>query len=178
MDVHTTLNQFDEYLAQRGQAFEAVVIGGAALIVMGIISRDTIDVDCLDPKIPDEILKHAANFRTSAPNLRLHEKWINNGPDSLIRDLPHDWRTRLVPIFKGESLHLLTLGRLDLLKTKLFAFCDRDQDLQDCMAFKPTQKELDSCIDWVSQRDGNPNWPENVRRHFEILKKRLGHDQT
>jgi hypothetical protein len=64
---------------------------------------------------------------------------------------------------------------LDLLKTKLFAFCDRDQDLQDCIALKPTVKELEACIDWVSERDANKDWPENVRQHFALLKKRLGH---
>lgn len=177
MDVRITLTKFDEYLAKRGVNFEAVVIGGAALNIMGVITRDTVDVDCLDPNIPEEVLRHAAEFRKFFPELKLIEKWINNGPDSLIRDLPRGWRKGLVSIFSGKALHLLTLSRSDLLRTKLFAFCDRDQDLQDCLALQPTASELDACVDWVSERDGNSDWPENVRRHFTILKERLGHEE-
>lgn len=177
MDVRTTLTKFDNYLAQKNTRFEAIVIGGAALNIMGVIQRDTIDVDCLDPSIPKEILKLAAEFRRSFPELKLIEKWINNGPDSLVRDLPKGWRKDIVPIFSGKALHLLTLSRLDLLRTKLFAFCDRDQDLQDCIALRPSLEELDACWDWVSERDANPDWPENVRRHFAVLKRRLGLDE-
>jgi hypothetical protein len=177
MDVRTTLTKFDEYLAQKNARFEAIVIGGAALNIMGVIQRDTIDVDCLDPSVPAEILKLAAEFRRSFPELKLIEKWINNGPDSLMRDLPKGWRKGVVPIFSGKVLHLTTLSRLDLLRTKLFAFCDRDQDLQDCIALKPSAREVDACLDWVSERDANPEWSENVRGHFALLKKRLGYDE-
>ena len=175
MNVHLTLKQFDEYLSQHQAHLDAIVIGGAALIVMGVISRDTVDVDCLGPKLSEEILAHAANFRKKFPELQLKENWINNGPASLIRELPPGWREGLTPIFSGKALNLTTLSRMDLLRTKLFAFCDRDQDLQDCMALHPSPKELDTCFDWVANRDANPDWPENVRRHFTLLGKRLGH---
>ena len=39
-----------------------MVIGASALIALKMISRETIDVDCLDPKIPTEILLAAAEF--------------------------------------------------------------------------------------------------------------------
>lgn len=173
MDVRQTLLNFDEYLEKQGAPFDAVIIGGAALVVMGVISRDTADVDFLDPTLPESILKHAANFRKANPGLRLGENWINNGPESLIRDLDKDWRSRLVIVFKGKSLTLRTLGRLDLLKSKLFAYCDRDQDLMDCVALKPTLDELEACFEWVASRDANPDWPKNVIAHFEALKRRL-----
>jgi hypothetical protein len=175
MNVQAVLIQFDHYLSQKRANFEAVVIGGAALSIMGVITRDTADVDCLDPKIPDEILRHAAEFSKRFPALRLTEQWINNGPDTLARDLPLGWRDDLVPIFSGSALRLLTLSRLNLLRTKLFALCDRDQDLQDCISLRPTAEEIDLCLGWVLDRDANSEWPENVHRHFILLKKRLGY---
>jgi hypothetical protein len=156
MDVQKTLLKFDKYLVTKNVTFEAVIIGGAALNIMGVISRNTVDVDCLDPKIPEEIIHLSKEFRNSFPELGLIEKWINNGPDSLVNDLPTGWRNGLISIFQGKAIHLHTLSRIDLLKTKLFAYCDRDQNFQDCLALALGLDELNSCFDWVSKRDGHP----------------------
>ena len=43
MIVKETLQQFDKFLFKRGLRFEAVVIGGAALDLLGVISRPTKD---------------------------------------------------------------------------------------------------------------------------------------
>lgn len=175
MNVNNTIALFDNFLSARNVRFEAVIIGGAALNVMGIISRQTADIDCLDPQIPEEILRAANEFRTSNKELRLIDNWINNGPDGLIRDLPPDWQLRVSTIYRGKAIILHTLGRPDLLRTKLFAFCDRDIDLPDCIALKPTLEELEECFPWVSERDASPQWPKNVYIHFEELKKELGY---
>ena len=42
-----TLQQFDDFLVAEGLVFEAVVIGGAALHGLGIVTRTTDDVDVL-----------------------------------------------------------------------------------------------------------------------------------
>ena len=167
---------FDAFLTKRRLSFEAVVIGGSALAIQKVVDRETIDIDCLDPKIPTQILKAAAEFRTLHPELLLIEKWINNGPEDLLRDLPSDWRTRLEPLYKGKALKFFTLGRADLLKTKLYAYCDRGDDLKDCIAMKPTIDEIDNSYKWVSERDGNSAWPEHVRGQFTRLKKALKYD--
>ena len=52
---------------------------------------------------------------------------------------------------------------------------DRDFDFQDCIKMNPSQKELDECFEWVSERDANPGWRKNVENHFVELKKELGH---
>lgn len=167
---------FDSFLAERGLRFESVIIGGAALIVMGLGNRFTRDIDCLDPVIPDAIKQAAQDFRAGNPSLRLWENWLNNGPISLADDLPEGWDERLVPIFEGKALTFRTLGRLDLLMTKLFALCDRQQDLGDCVALSPTARELDACLGWLYERDGNPYWPDNVRLSLKKLAKELGYD--
>jgi len=174
MDVKKTIELFDSHLAIEGLHFEAVIIGGAALNVMATIKRETMDVDCLDPSIPLEIKGAAERFRLTHPQLALSEKWLNNGPDSLIRDLESGWRERTIIIFEGKAILLKTLGRIDLLKTKLFAYCDRETDLQDCIALSPTREELAACFQWVSERDANPLWINNVDAHFIKLKQALG----
>lgn len=178
LNVESIVKSFDEFLAKNSLKFESIVIGGAALIIMGVIQRETVDIDCLDPKIPEEILNAAQEFRKSNPNLSLSESWINNGPDSLVKDLPKGWRHRIVPLYNGNAITFYTLGRLDLLMTKLFAFCDRDIDLNDCLRLKPTVHELEQCFSWVVNQDANPHWSKNVENHFRFLKKELGYGES
>ncbi|MBF0209002.1 MAG: hypothetical protein HQK53_19245 [Oligoflexia bacterium] len=130
---------FDKYLGANGVKFEAIIIGGAALIVMDIINRTTKDIDFLEPNIPEEVKKLSVEFAIKHPDLNLDSMhWINNGPRTLIRDLPKGWRNNIQKIFEGESLILWTLGRPDLLRTKLYACADREIDYQDCCALMPT----------------------------------------
>lgn len=138
--------------------FEAVCIGGTALALLGIINRETQDCDILSPEIPKEIQQLSMEFAREIPNtdISLRENWLNNGPISLIRDLEAGWRERLQLAFKGEALTLFTLGRADLLRSKLFALCDRAIDRNDCFALNPTKSELMKCLPWLEARDGNP----------------------
>ena len=53
---------FDTYLAEQSLNFEAIVVGGAALALLGIITRTTRDVDLLTSPIPPIILRHAKEF--------------------------------------------------------------------------------------------------------------------
>jgi hypothetical protein len=171
------LFSFGRFLEERGLHFEATVIGGAALLVTGVIDRATNDVDCLDPDIPEPVQAAAREFAGiyRGPGAPLQEQWLNNGPKDLRNDLPPGWRERRVPLYSGPGIKLHTLGRLDMLRTKLFALCDRQQDEQDCVALAPTAQELGECLPWVIERDANPLWPEHVRRSFRALAEELGH---
>ena len=141
---------------------------------MDVISRQTKDVDFLDPDIPEEIKKASENFAIKNPTLKLDPKnWMNNGPKTLINDLPKDWRNDLQKIYEGKSLTLWTLGRLNLLRTKLYAYADREIDYNDCIALNPTGLELDQCFAWVLKGDMSELWPERVEFIFKKLKKDL-----
>src|SRR3989339_1627147 len=128
--MKTVLMAFGEYLARKGVRFEATIIGGAALIALGLIDRPTRDVDCLDPEIPDPVKAASQAFAKEyrGVNAPLKEDWLNNGPRSLVDDLPAGWRSRLQSLFTQGGIVIRTLGRSDLLLTKLFAYCDRQQD--------------------------------------------------
>lgn len=168
------IGRFDSYLKGLGLSFEAIIIGGAALNIMDVVSRKTKDVDFLDPDIPEEIKAASIEFALKNPDLKLDAKdWMNNGPKSLARDLPDGWRNDLQKIYEGEALILWTLGRLNLLRSKLYAYADRDTDYGDCMALKPTMGELDACKDWVLAGDASKLWPDRVDSIFQKLKEDL-----
>ena len=177
IDIEDTIRAFDLYLAKLNLSFSGVAVGGAALNLLGIVTRLTKDCDILDPDIPDALLKHAAAFAAAQRQIgkTIGDDWFNNGPKSLKRTLPKGWEMRLQALFNGKALKLLTLHRTDLLKTKLFAYCDRDVDREDCMALRPTEKELDEAFEWVKDQDANSQWASHVTAQFGRLKKELGY---
>ncbi len=72
-------------------------------------------------------------------------------------------------------LVLRSLHRADLLKSKLFALCDRGLDLPDCLALAPTPAEPAEAVAWLEPQDLNPHWPAHVRSTLGDLARRLGH---
>ena len=170
--------KFDRFLAKRELSLEAVVIGGAALGLLGVVSRHTRDCDILHPKLPDDIVLAAKEFaaviRKEGEPLR--DDWLNNGPHSVGDLLPVGWQDRLRPLYKGRAIALLTLDRSDLLLTKLFGFCDRATDLGDCLALAPTRKELKAAMPWLQKQDAHPGWPDHVEESLRDLARRLGYE--
>lgn len=177
MNARDTLQRFDRYLAELGLTLEAVIIGGAALAMLDVITRPTKDCDVLAPELPIEIKAASRAFAAAlrAEGTDLQDDWLNNGPASLAAQLPRGWRGRLVGIYTGAALTLHCLGRADLLKSKLWSLCDRVLDLGDCLALQPTAEELASALPWIERQDGNPDWPEHVRATLADLGRRLGH---
>lgn len=177
MVARDLLEAFDRFLESRGMQLEAVVVGGTALNLLGVVSRVTEDCDILSPVLPLGVLEAARTFaaevRASGDVLR--DDWLNNGPAALADQLPSDWSSRLQPGFAGRALVLRSLARSDLLRSKLFALCDRALDLGDCLALAPSETELASILPWVQRQDTHPGWPAHVEATFQNLARRLGH---
>jgi hypothetical protein len=177
MEVRETIAGFDLFLFERGLSLEAVIIGGAALNLLGVVSRRTKDCDVLDPELPGPVVQAARDYARDVREKGgvLRDDWLNNGPRSLLKALPSGWEARLQLAFEGKALVLMSLGRDDLLRSKLFALCDRGIDLDDCIALRPTPGELKAFAAWVEAQDLNPDWPTHVRRTLADLARRLGH---
>lgn len=177
MKPRETIVAFDEYLVEYELSLVAVVVGGAALGLLGITERQTRDVDVLAPVLPEPIRLAAAAFagEQRARGNPLADDWLNNGPSQLTEILPEGWEDRAQSAFAGKALELSTLGRSDLLKVKLFALCDRGTDLGDCLALSPTAAELPGAEAWVARQDAHPGWPDHVRRTLRDLRRRLAH---
>jgi hypothetical protein len=175
-ETKSTLLAFDQYLAERRLQFHAVVIG-AALNLLGVVSRLTKDCDILHPEIPNEIAEASRGFaiKVRAKGGTLQDNWLNNGPSSLASHLLPRWEERLQTVFAGTAIHLRCLNREDLLCAKLFALCDRGIDLGDCLALGPKINELENVLPWLERQDANPDWSDHVRATFADLRRRLGH---
>ena len=174
MFEESLLDELDQQLVAQGVTFQAVVIGAGALRLLGHITRRTRDLDVLDPELPKHVV--AAVLKVSQRHKSVDGDWLNAGPRSLVDVLPSGWRSRCRPLYAKEALELLTLGRGDLLCTKLFAMCDRSGfDREDCLAMRPTPKELEDAYPWVAAQDAHPDWPRHVRQQLDLLIQRLNH---
>ena len=180
IEIVKVISEFDSFLFLRSLRFKGIVIGGAALNLLGIVSRLTNDCDVLDPNIPNEILKASEDFALNKiakePNCLIKKDWLNNGPTSLKQNLPKFWEARTQPLFIGKAIEFHTLGRPDLIMTKLYAHCDRQSDLFDCLALKPSIQELKDSIEWVKYQDAKPKWPAHVEEIFKKLAKELSYE--
>ena len=173
-DPKETIPAFDRFLESRKISFTAIAVGGAALSILGIISRGTGDLDLLETSIPTDVQLAAKEFAIAND---ISETWLNNGPASLARDLPLGWRNRIQQLYFGKSLKLWTLSRMDLIRSKFWAMCDRLRDVDDLIALAPSLEEIALAVDWVKPLDANPNWPAYADKTADILKARLGYEK-
>jgi Nucleotidyltransferase of unknown function (DUF6036) len=172
MEVTKILKRFDQHLSAKNLYLEGVIVGGSSLVLLGVTNRQTQDVDLLNENIEEKILKEAKIF---ALKEGISEVWLNNEPAPLRRDLPMGWEKRLVVAFEGSAILFKTLARQDLLKTKLWALCDRTRDLEDVLALQPTLLELQEALAWLEPLDLNPNWPAHAKSTIEFVAKKLGY---
>lgn len=159
------LKELDDYLFDRSAPRALVIYGGAALISMGITQRATVDIDVFQPKL-DPILSEGIRF--IAKKYLFDEHWINSTGNAFVKELPEGWRSRTVEYFKGRSLTISTLGRTDMIFTKLLAELDRQEDMQDLKQLKPTKDELNFIRMPLLSLEDSSEWRSKVR---EILNE-------
>ena len=71
------------------------------------------------------------------------------------------------------------MSRLDLIRMKFWAACDRMDDIPDILTLRPTEEELADAESWVLQCDGSEVWPKIVkecRNEIERLLKLGGYN--
>ena len=106
-------------------SFEMIIGGGVAMLCAYEIPLHTLDVDALLKKITlDQIKKEVAQV---AQELNLPPDWINSWFASFTYTLPHDFSTRLQPLFKGDKITAQALGKEDLLILKCCAHRAKDK---------------------------------------------------
>ena len=147
--------------------FELVVIGGAALNVLGTVSRATRDVDVLalgtghangvslikSKPLPDALLAAADRV---ARDLDLGEGWLNAGPaDLLDHGMPPGFADRLHSTRYGPGLTVYYPAREDLIALKVYAAADTGvgRHTQDLEALSPTPAELFAGAVWARTQD-------------------------
>lgn len=179
--INKALRLVGELLQARGQRFRIVVIGGAAVNLLGVVSRATTDVDILafarldaggtlhltppDTPLPGALAEAA---KTVAADLGLNASWLNVGPASQAQTgLPPGLESRVQwREYGGLSVGLV--GRYDLIFFKLYAAVDdtgpTSVHFQDLLALRPTYEELVEAGQWVRQQDPSPIIDDIVTR--------------
>jgi hypothetical protein len=146
-------------LEARGTPFEIAVVGGAGLLLQGLIRRSTRDVDVVavvldgelrDPRpLPPELLAAGADV---ARTYELSEGWLNSHAADLLLEygLPEGFLTRCEVRDYG-ALTIRLASRLDQIAFKLFASLDvnRTRDGDDLRAMRAGEEELLEALPWV-----------------------------
>jgi len=159
-----------------GSLIGLLVCGGTALAALELIDRTTKDVDVMAgveetdegmriwkirrfPKWLDKAAK------TVARDFGLPEDWVNLGPASQMDlGLPSGIEGRLVKKSCGNYLSVYFISRTDQIFFKLYAAVDRnDYHVQDLIALRPTDDEIEEATRWVLTQD--------VSQHFRSLLK-------
>lgn len=174
------LGALGEQLAAAGERFDLVVIGGSALLALGLVERTTRDVDVLaiagpEGLVPADPLPSAlAQARDRvARDFGLPADWLNPGPTELLRfGLPDGFLSRVETRIYGPALTVLYAGRLDQIHFKLYAMVDQGAGRHeaDLRALEPTPEELLSAARWTRTHDPS----EGFRRELVAVLAHLG----
>lgn len=168
------LQALGELLEAQGERFAIVIIGGAALNLLRIVKRVTEDVDIVafaeesktaagrtlvEPPNPMPVALTKAIEQVAA-DLNLLSTWLNTGPALQWRQgLPPGLDRRLEWRAFG-TLRVGVVSRYDLIFFKLYAAADsagpRSRHVQDLLALRPTDMELDEAARWVQGQDVSP----------------------
>ena len=170
MKTKAVFKDLDKELEKKGCKRKLYICGGAALIALKIVARTTRDVDVIKPEIDSDLMDAA---KIVANKHGLDENWLNNAPYELADMLPKGWMSECDSVFKDSSLEIRALGRLNLLRTKLFAACDRIDDLDDMVALNPSDTEIEEAEKWVLPRKAGKMWTQVVNECVKELRGRM-----
>jgi hypothetical protein len=167
----------------RAPSVGIVVCGGAALIVTGLSSRTTTDVDIValmdDSRklvapipLPEWLLQAAEEV---SETMGLPGDWLNNGPS---RDegglfqmgLPGGFQGRLHAQEYGDCLTVYFVDRIDQIHFKLYAAVDRGgYHISDLESLQPTDDELSEAARWTLTHDVSHGYLGLLKRLLETL---------
>lgn len=194
-EIEQALQRVGQLLAYEGHSYAIVVLGGAALNLLGIVQRPTSDVDILafarpepgrpqqlrqPPEPMPEALRRA--IREVARDMRLEEDWLNIGPAL-------QWRAGLPPGLADrvhwrqyDALNVGLVDRYDLIFFKLFAAADspgsHSVHYRDLLALGPTADELEAAAEWVRTQDAAPEFAQVLEKVLSHARCDLGFDDA
>lgn len=189
LPIERTLRLLGERLEYVDAPPTALLVGGgAALNLLGLVTRTTKDVDVIavvhlrsggaslesaDP-LPSHLRQASQQV---AHDLGLHADWLNPGPTSLLDfGLPSGCLDRATERTFGTRLRLLVLSRLDQIHLKLYAAVDQrgGRHLVDLLELRPTADELLAAVQWAKTHDPS----EGFHHELVTLLRQIGHEST
>jgi hypothetical protein len=170
--LEEALHSLGAVLHTRGLAFEIVAVGGSSLLLLGLTSRVTRDLDVLalvqegkytsGEPLPPTLVEAARDVGSA---LGLGTDWLNAGPAQLLDyGLPVGFADRTEPRTYG-SLVVHVASRLDQIHLKLYASVDqgpRSKHVADLRQLAPTPAELLAAARWTRQHDPSEPFREEL----------------
>lgn len=162
-EVERALSTLGAVLQHRGERHEVVLVGGSALMLLGLIVRATKDVDVV-ARVEGGALVQAEPLPSGlrdavaavADDLGLAENWLNPGPASLLDfGLPEGFLGRCI-LRRFGNLTAQVASRYDQVHFKLYAAADqgpRSKHLADLRQLEPTREELLAAARWCRHHD-------------------------
>jgi hypothetical protein len=171
------LRALGEQLAARGERYELVVIGGSALLALGLVERTTKDVDIvalrsetgLDSADPLPTGLRVAGDLV-ARDFGLPDEWLNPGPAGLLTfGLPTGFADRLERRDYGDGLIVYFASRYDQIHFKLYAAVDQGPGKHeaDLRTLAPAESELVAAAQWSRSHDPSEGYAEVLRGALE-----------
>ena len=188
-----TKEQLEKALKLLGQKLERahfptlflIVCGGSSLIISGLISRMTKDVDVVAIGYPGThgnlTIKEALPFpkilektiKEVAQDLGLEENWLNAGPGELMKiGLPVGYLKRSKKIEYSNVLNVYFLGRYDQIHLKVYAAVDSGpgRHVEDLLLLKPSEQEMESAARWAMKQDTSEGFRQLLKDMMRKLK--------
>lgn len=176
------LSALGEQLQASGHSFDLVVIGGSALLALGLITRATQDIDVVALTDGRAGFKEAIPLPAPLIDARasvarvfgLPQDWINSqaAQDMLRLGLPSGLMERLTTRHYGPALTVRYVSRFDQIHFKLHATVDRGggKHFADLMALEPTREELVAAARWAQTHDPSEGFRQTLGEVFAYLK--------
>lgn len=170
--LEDALQTLGAVLQARGLSFEIVAVGGSSLLLLGLTSRVTRDLDVLalvedgqyasGEPLPPELVEAARDVGSA---LGLSADWLNAGPAQLLDyGLPAGFQGRTEKR-TYSSLVVQIASRFDQIHLKLYASVDqgpRSKHVADLRQLAPTRGELLSAARWTRQHDPSEPFREEL----------------
>jgi hypothetical protein len=182
------LDALGAQVGELGARCEIVVVGGSALLALGLVSRATRDVDVVAVREdgvlhPADPLPHALYVARArvARDFQLPEDWLNAGPAALLTfGLPEGFMTRADRREYGSALTVWLASRFDQIHLKLYATVDQGlgKHESDLRGLRPTEQELLAAARWSRTHDPSAGYRMvlgEVLRAFGVDDAALGH---
>ncbi len=173
------LNALSVQLEQLGASYELVVVGGSALLALGLVARPTQDVDVvalragqrLEPVSPFPQPLELARDRV-ARDFQLPNTWLNDGPSGLLRfGLPDGFLGRAERRGYGSALTVWYASRFDQIHFKLYAAVDQGpgKHESDLRALSPSGDELIAAARWSRLHDPSAGYLQQLTLALEAM---------
>ncbi|OIQ15966.1 MAG: hypothetical protein BM556_16865 [Bacteriovorax sp. MedPE-SWde] len=146
IDIKLAFNELNKELGKRDCSVDLTICGGALMILTGMPSRVTKDVDFITPNMSNE-LKEAKD--AVAKSLGYERNWLNDNAKVYMNQLPEGWESRVISFLELSYLRVFGFSRQDSISSKLKAFIDRDFDREDLIDLSPSAEEFERAVCFV-----------------------------